>query len=171
MYIKKILFSIALIGLVAAAIFSYFIYTTMFNPNTAFNNESAFDEATSEAGLNNKTVDFSVYVNSERSGSDANNGSFFGGATINKTNYKLGGGAVEFDGTDDYIKVSRDGSLDPGGTNVLTISAWVKRATSTSKTLVAIKRSGGGYVLGVGIHGASTNQIKMTKYGKIDGYL
>ena len=136
-----------------------------------FNNESAFDEATSEAGLNNKTVDFSVYVNSERSGSDANNGSFFGGATINKTNYKLGGGAVEFDGTDDYIKVSRDGSLDPGGTNVLTISAWVKRATSTSKTLVAIKRSGGGYVLGVGIHGASTNQIKMTKYGKIDIYL
>ena len=31
-----------------------------------FNNESAYGEATLEAGLNNKTVDFSVYANSER---------------------------------------------------------------------------------------------------------
>lgn len=42
MYIKKILVTIALLGLVAAAIFAYFVYNTMFTPNTAFNNDSAF---------------------------------------------------------------------------------------------------------------------------------
>ncbi|MEP1487301.1 MAG: endolytic transglycosylase MltG [Algibacter sp.] len=42
MYIKKILVTIAILGLVAAAIFAYFVYNTMFTPNTAFNNDSAF---------------------------------------------------------------------------------------------------------------------------------
>ncbi|MEK6984155.1 MAG: LamG-like jellyroll fold domain-containing protein, partial [Nanoarchaeota archaeon] len=70
-----------------------------------FNNESAFGEATLEAGLNNKTVDFSVYVNSERATANANNGTFLNGATINKTNYKFGGGAGQFDGSDDRVQV------------------------------------------------------------------
>jgi UPF0755 protein len=42
MYFKKILLSIALLGLVAAAFFAYFVYSAMFKPNTAFNNESAY---------------------------------------------------------------------------------------------------------------------------------
>lgn len=42
MYIKKILIAIALLGLVASAIFAYFVYSTMFKPNTAFNNDSAY---------------------------------------------------------------------------------------------------------------------------------
>lgn len=42
MYIKKILVTIALLGLVVAAIFAYFVYNTMFTPNTAFNNDSAY---------------------------------------------------------------------------------------------------------------------------------
>ncbi len=42
MYIKKILLAIVFIGLFVAAFFSYYVYTTMFNPNTAFNNESAY---------------------------------------------------------------------------------------------------------------------------------
>lgn len=42
MYIKKILVTIALLGLVGAAIFAYFVYNTMFTPNTAFNNDSAY---------------------------------------------------------------------------------------------------------------------------------
>jgi UPF0755 protein len=42
MYIKKILIAIALIGLVVAAFFSYYIYNAMFKPNTAFNNEVAY---------------------------------------------------------------------------------------------------------------------------------
>lgn len=41
MYIKKILVAIALIGLVAMGIFAYYVYTTIFSPNTAFNNEKA----------------------------------------------------------------------------------------------------------------------------------
>lgn len=42
MYIKKILWAIALIGLIIAAYFSYFVYGAMFKANTAFNNEEAY---------------------------------------------------------------------------------------------------------------------------------
>lgn len=42
MYIKKILWAIALIGLVIAAYFAYFVYGAMFKANTAFNNDEAY---------------------------------------------------------------------------------------------------------------------------------
>ncbi len=42
MYIKKILWAIALIGLVIFACIAYYIYGAMFQPNTAFNNETAY---------------------------------------------------------------------------------------------------------------------------------
>ncbi|MBV7270236.1 endolytic transglycosylase MltG [Winogradskyella luteola] len=42
MYIKKILWAIALIGLVIFAFIAYYIYGAMFQPNTAFNNETAY---------------------------------------------------------------------------------------------------------------------------------
>jgi len=42
MYIKKILVTIALLGLVASAFFAYFVYNTMFSVNTAFNNKYAY---------------------------------------------------------------------------------------------------------------------------------
>ncbi len=42
MYIKKILLAIAVLGLVAAAYFAYFVYNAMLKPNTAFNNEEAY---------------------------------------------------------------------------------------------------------------------------------
>lgn len=42
MYLKKILWAIALIGLIAAGYFAYFIYSAMMMPNTAFNNDEAY---------------------------------------------------------------------------------------------------------------------------------
>ncbi|RMA64922.1 endolytic transglycosylase MltG [Ulvibacter antarcticus] len=41
MYIKKILWAVALIGLVIMGGFAFYIYTNIFSPNTAFNNEEA----------------------------------------------------------------------------------------------------------------------------------
>ena len=41
MYIKKILFAISIIGVFAAAAFSYYIYNNIFSPNTAFSNSEA----------------------------------------------------------------------------------------------------------------------------------
>ncbi|WP_031429055.1 endolytic transglycosylase MltG [Flavimarina sp. Hel_I_48] len=41
MYIKKILLAVALLGLVGAGIFAYTIYTSLFSPNTTFNNDEA----------------------------------------------------------------------------------------------------------------------------------
>ena len=81
------------------------------------------------------------------------------------------GKALEFNGAGDYVDTGDDPITDPGGTAVWSISAWVKRATDSSAMLVAIRRSPGGYVLGVGILGANTNAIKMTKYGVADIYL
>ena len=42
MYIKKILLAIVFLGLLVAGYFAYFVYSAMFKPNTAFNNESAY---------------------------------------------------------------------------------------------------------------------------------
>jgi UPF0755 protein len=42
MYIKKILWAVALIGLAIFAFIAYYIYVAMFQPNTAFNNEMAY---------------------------------------------------------------------------------------------------------------------------------
>ncbi|MFS4481494.1 endolytic transglycosylase MltG [Hyunsoonleella sp. 2307UL5-6] len=42
MYIKKILWAIAIIGLVAVAIFAYYVYGAMLAPNTSFNNKEAY---------------------------------------------------------------------------------------------------------------------------------
>ena len=42
MYLKKILLAIALLGLVVASYFAYYVYSAMFKPNTAFNNDSAY---------------------------------------------------------------------------------------------------------------------------------
>ena len=39
MYIKKILWAIAIIGIVIAAFFAYYVYGAMFKSNTAFNND------------------------------------------------------------------------------------------------------------------------------------
>ena len=42
MYIKKILLTIVIIGLVVAAFFANFVYKAMLKPNTVFNNETAY---------------------------------------------------------------------------------------------------------------------------------
>ncbi len=42
MYFKKIFLAIALIGLVVAAYFAYYVYSAMFVPNTSFNNDEAY---------------------------------------------------------------------------------------------------------------------------------
>ncbi|TBN04397.1 endolytic transglycosylase MltG [Hyunsoonleella flava] len=42
MYIKKILWAIALIGLVVAGFFAYYVYSAMLAPNTKFNNDEAY---------------------------------------------------------------------------------------------------------------------------------
>lgn len=49
MYIKKILWAIALIGLAVAAYFAYYVYSAMFKPNTAFNNDEAYIYVSSNA--------------------------------------------------------------------------------------------------------------------------
>jgi len=85
-----------------------------------FNNESAYGESTE--GINNRTVDFSVYVNSERTGAVGNNGTLQGGSTINKTDYKFGSGAAQFDGTD-YIAIPSEESID--ALTEFTYSAWI----------------------------------------------
>jgi len=42
MYIKKILWAVALVGLAVFAVFAYYIYGAMFKANTAFNNDTAY---------------------------------------------------------------------------------------------------------------------------------
>ncbi len=51
MYIRKILITVVLLGLVAAGAFAYFIYNALFTPNTSFNNEEAYVFIPSDAGF------------------------------------------------------------------------------------------------------------------------
>jgi hypothetical protein len=81
------------------------------------------------------------------------------------------GKALDFNGASDYVDAGNDPITDTNAIKILSISAWVKRATKTSKVLVAIRRSPGGYILGVGVTGASANQIKMTKFAIVDIFL
>jgi hypothetical protein len=48
------------------------------------------------------------------------------------------GGALNFDGVDDYILVNYDSSLD--ATSALTISAWVKTSTSNSQAELVVNK-------------------------------
>lgn len=52
MYIKKILWAVALIGLVVFGAIAYYIYGAMFKPNTNFNNEVAYIYVPSDAKYN-----------------------------------------------------------------------------------------------------------------------
>ena len=49
MYIKKILISIAFLGLIGMGVFAYYVYGAIFNPNTAFEAKEAHIYLTSEA--------------------------------------------------------------------------------------------------------------------------
>ncbi|MEM7380561.1 MAG: endolytic transglycosylase MltG [Bacteroidota bacterium] len=51
MYIRKILITVVLLGLVAAGAFAYFVYNALFTPNTSFNNEEAYVFIPSDAGF------------------------------------------------------------------------------------------------------------------------
>ena len=52
MYIKKILWAIALIGIAVAAYFAYFVYSAMFKPNTAFDYNEAYIYIPTNASYN-----------------------------------------------------------------------------------------------------------------------
>lgn len=52
MYIKKILWAIALIGLFIFGIIAYYVYGAMFEPNTAFNNDVAYIYIPTDANYN-----------------------------------------------------------------------------------------------------------------------
>ncbi len=52
MYIKKILLVVAIIGLVIAAFFAYYVYNAMLSPNTSFNEDEVFIEIPTVASYN-----------------------------------------------------------------------------------------------------------------------
>ena len=87
-----------------------------------FNNESSFGENDS------LSYDFSKDVNAIKD--ETNNGTLYGGAAINKTNYQLGGGAVEFDGTNDYVGTGKSllNSVDQ-----FTLESWVHADSAGSR--------------------------------------
>lgn len=97
--------------------------------------------------------------------SNANNGTF---TAPTATTGQMDGGAAYTATTG--ITVAHSASVAISGTNVLTLSAWVKRAASNTTGIVINKEQGGvgGYSMSVGVSPATTNQIKLTKYGVVD---
>ena len=52
MYIKKILWAVALLGLIVAGFLANYVYSAMFKPNTVFNNDEAYIYVGSNANYN-----------------------------------------------------------------------------------------------------------------------
>ena len=67
-----------------------------------------------------------------------NNGECFGNFCPSETGGRFGN-AYFFDGTDDYIEVLNKSSLNP--TNSITITAWVKQLTNSSRAVILQKGS------------------------------
>lgn len=49
MYLKKVLWAVAILGLLVCGFIAYQIYSAIFSPNTRFNNEEAFVYVASDA--------------------------------------------------------------------------------------------------------------------------
>lgn len=62
----------------------------------------------------------------------SNDGTAFGNAHLNRTYSIMGGGSYDFDGTGDYINLSRNTELDSMIDGNHTISMWVKSSSTTS---------------------------------------
>lgn len=62
MYIKKILWAIALIGIVVTGYFAYYIYSAMVKPNTAFNNNEAYVYISTNATYNDVRDQLSILL-------------------------------------------------------------------------------------------------------------
>ena len=80
-------------------------------------------------------------------------------------------GGQAFNGSSYGASAPNTSTNNIGGTNTLTLSAWVKRAASNSVGSIVTHGghgSSGGYTLAVGVTPASTNQIKLTKFGVVD---
>ena len=88
-----------------------------------------FENLSGASGLN-ATKDYSQ---------SSNNGSEYNGVYWNATGGFDGRGAYEFDGTDDYISVPDDDSLD-FGTRDFTISVWVKREDNNTTSRIITKK-------------------------------
>ena len=63
MYRKKILVAILLIGVVVGGIFAYTVYSSIFSPNTAFENEKAYLFIASEASFDEVMEDIAPLLN------------------------------------------------------------------------------------------------------------
>jgi hypothetical protein len=72
--------------------------------------------------------------------------------------------ALDFDGTNDLVDCGNSTILDPGGTPVLSMSAWIKKNAGLSKMQVITRRAVGGYVLQVD----ANSFVKISKYGVTD---
>ena len=77
--------------------------------------------------------------------------------------------ALAFNGIDQYVSIADSYNLRVGGTNVLTLTAWIRRGTSTAVGGIFEKRlNAGGYGLALGVTPCAPNQIKATKYSVVE---
>jgi len=91
MYIKKILVTIALLGLVGCAVFAYYIYNAIFVPNTAFENDKATLFISSGASFNDVLDDLTpLLINVETFVAVANKKKYSGSIKPGKYEIKKG---------------------------------------------------------------------------------
>ena len=105
----------------------------------------------------------------DNSGS-GNNGTLVNGPTWNPAGGKIGG-ALVFDGTDDYVNLGTDSSLNFGSSAPFTVAAWVKTTEDYGMIVSFRSSTDGGPVidLAVGYEGATDNPGKAMILVRQDG--
>ena len=101
-----------------------------------------------------------------------NNGTLVNGPTWNPAGGKIGG-ALVFDGTDDYVNLGTDSSLNFGSSAPFTIAAWVKTTDNYGMIVSFRSSTDGGPVtdLAVGYDGGADNPGKAMILVRQDGYV
>ena len=101
-----------------------------------------------------------------------NNGTLVNGPTWNPTGGQIGG-ALVFDGTDDYVNLGTDSSLNFGSSAPFTIAAWVKTTEDYGMIISFRSSTDGGPVidLTVGYDGGANDPGKVMILVRQDGYV
>jgi len=101
-----------------------------------------------------------------------NNGTLVNGPTWNPTGGQIGG-ALVFDGTDDYVNLGTDSSLNFGSSAPFTVAAWVKTTEDYGMIVSFRSSTDGGPVIdmAVGYDGVTDNPGKAMILVRQDGYV
>jgi hypothetical protein len=142
------------------------------NPGLAGHTAITMETSESRGSVGWWKLDETSGLTAADSSGSGNNGTLVNGPTWNPAGGKIGG-ALVFDGTDDYVNLGTDSSLNFGSSEPFTIAAWVKTTENYGMIVSFRSSTDGGPVidLSVGYDGVADDPGKAMILVRQDGYV